>query len=205
MLDTENANGGIDSKTLRFFNSIVWRRLSEVYAECEGGMELFKKGVEPSDVRQGRLADCYFLSVLAAVAEVPGRIESLFNTKTVNAAGIYSINFFVNGKRQEVIVDDLIPCDPDNGLPCFAYSADMGEIWAMLIEKAWAKLHGSYCMIRKGSTLSALPHLTGAPAIRLDHNFEANLDSLWSMIKEADDRNYVIVCSTHETCLNQGV
>ena len=81
----------------------------------------------------------------------------------------------------------------------------MGEIWAMLIEKAWAKLHGSYCMIRKGSTLSLFPHLTGAPAIRLDHNYEADLDGMWSIIKDADERNYVIVCSTHETCLNQGV
>ena len=51
ILDTENDNGGIDSKTLSFYKTIVWRRLSEVYAECEGGMELFKSGIEPSDVK----------------------------------------------------------------------------------------------------------------------------------------------------------
>ena len=51
ILDTENDNGGIDSKTLAFYKTIVWRRLSEVYAECEGGMALFKSGIEPSDVR----------------------------------------------------------------------------------------------------------------------------------------------------------
>ena len=63
-------------------------------------------------MKQGKLANCYFLSVLSSLAEIPGRIESLFNTKTVNTAGIYSINFFVNGKKQEVIVDEYIPCDP---------------------------------------------------------------------------------------------
>ena len=52
------------------------------------------------------------MSCLAALAEVPGRIESMFNTKEVNSAGIYSINFYVNGKLEEVIVDDNIPCYP---------------------------------------------------------------------------------------------
>ena len=99
----------------------------------------------------------------------------MFNTKTVNSAGIYSVNFFVNGKRQEVIVDEYIPCDPKNNLPCFAYSSQMGEVWAMIIEKAWAKLHGTYCMIRRGSTLSALPHMTGAASQRMDHNFVEDL------------------------------
>ena len=122
LLDTENDNGGIDSKTISFYKSIVWRRLSDVYEEVEGGMELFKSGIEPGDVKQGRLADCYFLSCLSALAEVSGRVESMFNTKEVNAAGIYSINFYVNGKKQEVIVDESIPCDPENGLPAFAYS-----------------------------------------------------------------------------------
>ena len=70
-----------------------------MYEEAEGGMEVFKKSVEPSDVRQGKLADCYFMSCLAALAEVPGRVETLFNTRKVNAAGIYSVNFYVNGQR----------------------------------------------------------------------------------------------------------
>ena len=161
-------------------------------------MEVFKKGVEPGDVRQGKLADCYLLSTLAAMAETPGRIESMFNTKTVNAAGIYSINFFVNGKRQEVVVDEWIPCDKVSKLPCFAYSRDMGEIWAMLVEKAWAKLHGSYSMVRLGSCASAMPHLTGAPSSRLDHDYIDDLDQFWFKVSEASSRKYVITGSTFE-------
>ncbi len=163
-------------------------------------MQLFKKGITPSDVCQGKLADCYFLSCLATLAETPGCIEGMFNTKTVNAAGIYSVNFYVNGKRQEVVVDDYVPCDPKNNhLPCFAYSSQMGEIWAMIIEKAWAKLHGTYCMIRKGSTLSALPHMTGAASQRFDHNYISDLDDFWSTVSEAHGKKYVITGSTNET------
>lgn len=75
-------------------------------------MAIFKNAVRPGLLRKGKLADCYFLSALASLAEIPGRIESLFNTKTVNPAGIYSVNFSINGQRQEVIIDDFIPCDP---------------------------------------------------------------------------------------------
>ena len=109
LLDTDNKNGGLDKHTIEYFKKIEWRRASEIYL---GGCSVFKKGVEPTDIKQGKLADCYLLSVLSALAEIPGRIESLFNTTKVNQAGIYSINFFINGKRSEVIVDDLIPCDP---------------------------------------------------------------------------------------------
>ena len=177
----------------------MWRRLSDIFKDAEGGMEIFKSGIQPSDVRQGKLADCYFLSCLAALAEVPGRVESMFNTKEVNAAGIYSINFYINGKKQEVIVDDYIPCDKVNELPCFAYSADMGEIWAMLVEKAWAKLHGSYSMIRRGSTITALPHLTGAASSRYDHNTLTDIDRFWEIIKSSKERNYLVTGSTYET------
>jgi len=164
-------------------------------------MQIFKKSVEPSDVRQGKIADCYFMSCLAALAEVPGRVESLFNTRVVNDAGIYSINFFVNGQKQEVFIDDYVPCDPKSLMPSFAYSSQMGEIWVILVEKAWAKLHGSYCMIRNGSTLSALPHLTGAGSQNFDHNVVSDIDSFWKKMSDAVQRRFVVTCSTQETDL----
>ena len=45
LLDTANENGGIDSKTVRYFESVEWRRLSDIYAEQDGGMQLFKQPV----------------------------------------------------------------------------------------------------------------------------------------------------------------
>ena len=111
LLDTENNNGGLNQHSVKYFQRIGWRRASEIYPN---GCAVFKKGVEPADIKQGKLADCYLLSVLGALAEIPGRIESMFNTNKVNSVGIYSINFFINGKRTEVIVDDFIPCDVDS-------------------------------------------------------------------------------------------
>ena len=157
--------------------------------------------MQPDHICQGKLADCYFLSAVSALAEVPGRIESLFNTKTVNKAGIYSLNLFVNGKVQEVIVDDLIPCDGTKKRPCFAHARDTSQVWLMLLEKAWAKLHGSYCMTRRGSFLSAMPHLTGAPLRLIDHNFAEDVDELWDSITHATQRGLIVVASSSDTDL----
>ena len=47
------------------------------------------------------------------------------------------------GVLKEVIVDDYIPVN-QQGDPLFAKPAANREIWVMILEKCWAKLHGSY-------------------------------------------------------------
>ena len=42
-------------------------------------------------------------------------------------------------------------------------SAHGSEIWVLLLEKAWAKIYGSYENIEAGYTREALYALTGAP------------------------------------------
>lgn len=75
----------------------------------------------------------------------------------------------------------------------------------MLIEKAWAKLHGSYCMIRKGSSISAMPHLTGAPSVQIDHNFVEDVEQFWQIIIDADEKNFVVTCANCETDFSESV
>jgi hypothetical protein len=47
--------------------------------------------------------------------------------------------------------------------PVFAQASQGPEIWVLLMEKAWAKLHGSYCAIIAGNTEKVVRDLTGAP------------------------------------------
>lgn len=63
----------------------------------------------PADVRQGALGNCWLLSALAAVSEVPGRVEKMFVTKEFSQNGIYAINFFALGVPHTVIIDDYLP------------------------------------------------------------------------------------------------
>ena len=81
------------------------------------------------------------------MAEVPDRIRARIYTREVNSAGIYLVTLFVNGVETPVILDDWFPSI--FGKAAFCSSLE-GEIWAMLLEKAWAKLHGSYCRTECG-------------------------------------------------------
>lgn len=75
------------------------------------------------------------------MAKNPTNILERFNTKLANRAGIYLISFFMNGIVTPVVVDDYVPVR--RGKPCFAKTRD-GELWLLLLEKAWAKINGSY-------------------------------------------------------------
>lgn len=92
---------------------------------------------------QGSIGDCYFLSAISALAENDFRIKNLFPNLEINPHGIYMVRILFQGILREVVVDDYIPVSPQN-TPLFAKPAGGREIWVMILEKAWAKIHGSY-------------------------------------------------------------
>ena len=53
-----------------------WKKISEIYKNPQ----VFVDKVNPRDIQQGSLGDCYFLAGLAALAERPDRIFELFLT-----------------------------------------------------------------------------------------------------------------------------
>jgi hypothetical protein len=89
-------------------------------------------------------------------------VKDLFITQQSNAAGIYLLKLWVNGIETPVIIDDYVPSRSGND-PCFA-KAKSGDLWVCLIEKAWAKLLGSYGATMTGYALWASEHLTGLPS-----------------------------------------
>jgi len=67
------------------------------------------KGVQPHDIIQGDVGDCYFLSASAALAEHPKRIEKLFLTKSLNREGIVAVKIFIKGRPEIVTIDTAVP------------------------------------------------------------------------------------------------
>ena len=39
--------------------------------------------IQPDDIEQGQLGDCYYLAAISAIAEYPERLERLLLTKSV--------------------------------------------------------------------------------------------------------------------------
>ena len=64
----------------------------------------------------------------------------------------------------------------------------------MLIEKAYAKLHGSYKSLENGYNTWALVDLTGCPFNTLRYGSGADLDANWQAVVEADERGNIMTC-----------
>ena len=56
---------------------------------------------------------------------------------------IYKVIACVDGIITELVIDDYIPVYASTNRPVFC-KANGREVWAMLLEKAWAKIKGSY-------------------------------------------------------------
>ena len=77
------------------------------------------------------------------------------------------MTLFVNGVKTPVIVDDWIPTR--HGRPAFAGTKHQ-ELWPLLLEKAWAKLHGTYARTDGGLPSFACMHVMGMPSNNYSHD-----------------------------------
>ena len=132
------------------------------------------------------------MSCLSVLAEHEDRIKRLFVSQTVNEYGIYSMKICKNGEWREVVIDDRIPCAL--GSPAFSRS-NGDELWVLLLEKAWAKLHNSYERIEAGFAEHVLRDFTGAPTQVLSHDD----DELWETLLECEKKRYLMAASAGTT------
>lgn len=66
----------------------------------------------------------------------------------------------------------------------------------MLLEKAYAKMYGSYYNIRSGHNHHAIRDLTGAPGDYLI-NSSIKEDELWDKLIEFEKSNYFVAAGSH--------
>lgn len=112
------------------------------WIRADASYDLYKGEVHHLDIEQGMLGDCYFLSALSVLGDK--RVKATIITQPGQRVGAYCVRFYDDtGSEDHVIVDDYIPVDRD-GRPCFVASSEPGELWPVIIEKAYAKLNGSY-------------------------------------------------------------
>lgn len=131
--------------------------------------DLFVKGnaddheIDETDVQQGQIGDCYFMSAIAAVAKTnPEAIKKLIKAKS---DGSYDVTLYAKGNKL-ALEPTIVNVKPDfvtdkNGNLIYAGQGDK-ELWVMLLEKAYAKLNGGYDDVGEGGFIEAgLEALTG--------------------------------------------
>jgi len=125
-------------------------------------------GIEPSDLLQGGLGDCWLVSAIACVAEFPDRIQKLFKDRSDLAEdGKYVISLWDLRSEdwKDIEIDDRVPCKgyewwQRKATTLYAHPNE-GEIWPILLEKAFAKLHGKYAAMDGGNSAWAWQAMTG--------------------------------------------
>lgn len=192
----------------QYIDYVKWRKLSTY----ENGMYKNEwrlwgdNGAQPDDVKQGFLNNCWFFGAIQSMAENKGTIEALFNTNDtkLNDAGIYAVNFRLLGNPVTVYVDDWMPfitMSKGKTTTLFGDVTDTNKaIWPLIMEKAYAKLHGNYEHMDRGSPTSALFNLTGVPAVYYDHDKEDQAH-VWAMLKEHTANKDHVQCQTRPSSM----
>ena len=80
--------------------------------------------------------------------------------------GVYEVNFTIDGEKTSVVIDDMIATD--EYFPAFA----SGKLWVVLLEKAWAKIHGCYNNIEGDAPFVRSAHKTFTGHFRIDDGFD---------------------------------
>ena len=119
-------NSALDADETEKYKAYVFKKPDEVFKDEE--VNLIADVMEPSDIQQGALGDCYFLSAIASVAEHQSRIKEVFVVKDTNKAGCYVVKMCIGGEFHDIVVDHQMPSLED--ATNFAFSRSHGnEIW----------------------------------------------------------------------------
>lgn len=146
-----------------FEDVIVWKRPKDFLVPERGSLQIYSSQIKPSDVVVGKLGDAWFTGALACLAEKPSLVDKLFITKNPNEAGLYKIQICKGGIWQDITIDDYIPCGVSSGGMALFSKTKTSDLWVMLLEKAYAKVHRNYATLRGGLVSEALYDLTGMP------------------------------------------
>jgi len=172
------------------WKKFVWKDIDEIYPQP---IKVFND-IQPSDILQGELGDCYFLSTLSAMAEFPQRIQKLFETSEYEPSGCYKVKIMDMGVWKEYVLDDYFPCHADGTIAFSGPKVEKGatELWVVLLEKAWAKRFGCYLDIEAGFTNECLTDLTGAPCEVVDSSHP----EIWDKVFQANQQNFIITAGS---------
>ena len=82
------------------------------------------------------------------------------------------------------------------------YFSDIGEnqtIWGPILEKAWAKMKGSYSNADGGFVHSGIRALVGCPVFGYKNALQTSYTTIWTFLKAADEINYILGSGTGGT------
>ncbi|XP_075060466.1 calpain-14 [Mixophyes fleayi] len=172
---------------------VEWKRPQELVKNPQ----FFAEDASRFDLHQGLTENCWFLAALASVTfhkDLLTNVVPRNQSFDKNYAGIFHFRFWRFGEWVDVVVDDRLPVNKDGKL-LFVSSTRKNLFWGALLEKAYAKLCGSYEDLQIGQVSEALVDFTGG--VNMTIKLDRAPPELWQIMLRAAYSGSLMGCQTN--------
>lgn len=172
---------------------LQWKRPPELHSDPQ----FYSAKAKRLDLCQGLVGDCWFLAAVQALTlhqDFLSRVVPLNQSFTEKYAGIFQFWFWHFGKWVPVVIDDRLPVN-EAGQLVFVSSTYKNLFWGALLEKAYAKLCGSYEDLQRGQVSEAFLDFTGGVTVTI--KLAEAPGNLWDILTRANYGRTLIGCQTH--------
>ncbi|XP_075879553.1 calpain-1 catalytic subunit-like isoform X1 [Nelusetta ayraudi] len=152
-------------------------------------------GISRFDFGQGLIGNCWFLASIGALTfqkYILEQVVPLDQNFDESYCGIFHFRFWRFGRWVDVVIDDKLPTL--DGRLIFVHSKHPNEFWPALLEKAYAKVCGSYSDMNAGTPAEALVDFTGG--VHISVNLSEPPSDLWDLMSRAAQSKSLMGCGT---------
>ncbi|XP_030602851.1 calpain-2 catalytic subunit-like [Archocentrus centrarchus] len=155
-------------------------------------------GASRFDFGQGQVGNCWFVATISALTFQKDLMAQVVPMEQSfrNYAGIFHFRFWRFGKWVDVVIDDYLPTINKELLSLRSKCGH--EFWAPLLEKAYAKVCGSYADMDAGYPSEACKDFTGGviQTYKLKEPNSPDHGEIWLTLRRAIVCKSLICCWT---------
>ncbi|TKC39256.1 hypothetical protein EI555_013435 [Monodon monoceros] len=167
-------------------SSLSWMRPKDLL-KGKSEPHFILEDVSSFDIQQGEAGDCWFLAALGSLTQNPQHLQKILMDQSFSYqyTGIFHFPFWQCGQWVEVVIDDHLPVL--NNEYFFVNPYNKQEFWPSLLEKAYAKFHGSYVNLHHGY----LPD-----GVVTSISLRSSSSDLMTVVKMVAEAGSLMTCST---------